>query len=110
VEAVIDKDLSAALLGRAIGADVLVIATDVTAAAVNFGSAQARPLGEVTSIVMRRYEGEGHFMSGSMGPKVDAACRFVEAGGGRAVITSLDLIAEAVAGRTGTNVVPTTER
>jgi carbamate kinase len=109
VEAVIDKDLSAALLGRAVAADVLVIATDVPAAAVDFGTPHARPLGHVTTTELRGLEGEGQFTSGSMGPKVDAACRFVEAGGERAVITSLDLIADAVAGRTGTNVTAATD-
>jgi len=102
VEAVIDKDLSAALLGRAIGARVLVIATDVTAAMLNFGTDRVEQLGAVTVARMRQLEAEGHFASGSMGPKVDAACRFVEAGGERAVITSLDRIAEGVAGRGGT--------
>jgi len=102
VEAVIDKDLSAALLGRAIGARVLIIATDVTGATLNFGTDRAEPLGAVTVTRLRHLASEGHFASGSMGPKVDAACRFVEAGGERAVITSLDLIADGVTGRTGT--------
>ena len=55
---------------------------------------------------MRAYAAEGHFASGSMGPKVDAACRFVEQGGSRAVITDLDHLADAVAGDAGTVVVP----
>jgi len=102
VEAVIDKDLSAALLGRAVGADVLVIATDVPAVAVGFGTADERRVGSVTVAELRGLQAEGQFASGSMGPKVEAACRFVEAGGNRAVITSLDSIAEAAAGRAGT--------
>ena len=102
VEAVIDKDLSAALLGRAVGADVLVIATDVPAVAVGFGTADERRVGSVGVAELRRLQAEGQFASGSMGPKVEAACRFVEAGGNRAVITSLDSIAEAAAGRAGT--------
>ncbi len=102
VEAVIDKDLSAALLGRAVGADVLVIATDVPAVAVGFGTADERRVGSVTVAQLRGLQAEGQFASGSMGPKVEAACRFVEAGGNRAVITSLDSIAEAAAGRAGT--------
>jgi carbamate kinase len=107
VEAVIDKDLSAALLGRAIGATVLVIATDVAGAVLDFGTANARQLGVVTVAELRAHERAGHFASGSMGPKVDAACRFVEAGGARSVITSLDRIADAVGGRAGTIVVHT---
>jgi carbamate kinase len=108
VEAVIDKDLSAALLGHAVDADLLVIATDVPAVSLRFGTPDAQPLGRVSAKDLRGYEAEGHFASGSMGPKVDAACRFVEAGGARAVITSLDSIAEAVTGSAGT--VVTAER
>ncbi len=106
VEAVIDKDLGAALLARAVGADVLVIATDVPQAVLRFGTPEAEPLGTVTVEELRAYAADGHFASGSMGPKVDAACRFVEQGGTRSVITSLDQIADAVAGRAGTVVVP----
>lgn len=106
VEAVIDKDLGAALLARTLGADVLVIATDVPHAVLRFGTPEAEPLGTVTVAQLRAYAAEGHFASGSMGPKVDAACRFVEQGGTRSVITSLDQITDAVAGRAGTVVVP----
>ena len=66
----------------------------------------AKPLGRVTPPQLRAYAGQGHFASGSMGPKVEAACRFVEAGGRYAVITSLDSIVDAVAGEAGTVVVP----
>lgn len=107
VEAVIDKDLGAALLGRTLGVDVLVIATDVDHAILGFGTPDARPIGEVDVATLRGYAAEGHFAGGSMGPKVEAVCRFVEAGGDRAVITSLDRIAAAVRGETGTVVVPT---
>jgi len=107
VEAVIDKDLGAALLARTVGVDVLVVATDVDAAVLGFGTPQARPLGQVSAAELRGFAAEGHFASGSMGPKVDAVCRFVEAGGARAVITSLDRIADAVDGRAGTVVTAT---
>jgi carbamate kinase len=106
VEAVIDKDLGAALLARTVHADVLVIATDVDHAVLHFGTPDEQPLGRVTAPQLRAYAGEGHFASGSMGPKVEAACRFVEAGGRYAVITGLDSIVAAVAGETGTVVVP----
>jgi carbamate kinase len=96
VEAVLDKDLTADLLARALGADVLVIATDVEQAVVGFGTPDAQPLGTVTPEELRRYAAAGHFASGSMAPKVEAAVRFVERGGSRSVITSLDLICEAV--------------
>ncbi|MEQ3551022.1 carbamate kinase [Pseudonocardia nematodicida] len=106
VEAVIDKDLGAALLGGAVGADVLVIATDVPRAVLRFDTPSAEPLRVVGTATMRAHAAEGHFAGGSMGPKVDAACRFVEAGGTRAVITDLDHIADAITGDAGTVIVP----
>jgi carbamate kinase len=102
VEAVIDKDLSAALLGRALDADALVIATDVDHVVLGWGTPDARPLTHETPQRMRELAGEGHFASGSMGPKVEAATRFVENGGRRAVICSLRDIAAAVEGGAGT--------
>jgi carbamate kinase len=110
VEAVIDKDLGAAVLARTVGADVLVIATDVANAVLRFGTPEAESVGRVPVSKLRAYAAEGHFASGSMGPKVDAACRFVENGGQRAVITNLHSIVDAVTagGRhgAGTVVVP----
>src|SRR4051794_7200592 len=106
VEAVIDKDLGAALLGRTVEADVLVIATDVPHAVLSWGMPQARDVGVVTAAELRGLAAEGHFASGSMGPKVDAACRFVEAGGARSVITDLAHLSDAVTGTSGTVVVP----
>jgi carbamate kinase len=107
VEAVIDKDLTAAMLATAIAADVLVIATDVPGARLDFGTHRERALGLVSVDELRGYQAAGHFAGGSMGPKVDAACRFVSAGGGRAVITSLERIADAThdaSGAAGTTV------
>ncbi|MGZ4442557.1 MAG: carbamate kinase [Nocardioidaceae bacterium] len=106
VEAVIDKDLGAALLARTVAADVLVIATDVPNAVVRFGQPDAEPVGRIEVSALRALAAEGHFASGSMGPKVDAACRFVEHGGQCAVISNLANIVDAVAGHTGTVVVP----
>ncbi len=102
VEAVIDKDLTAALLARTLQADVLVIATDVDHAAVGWGTPQQRELGRVTLAEMQAYAADGQFASGSMGPKVDAATRFVAGGGPRSVITSLTHITDAVEGGFGT--------
>jgi carbamate kinase len=96
VEAVIDKDLTAAILAREVEADTVVIATDVPNVMVDFGTASQRPLGRVTAAELRGHAAQGQFARGSMGPKVDAALRFVEAGGLRAVITSLEHIADAV--------------
>ncbi|WP_110004727.1 carbamate kinase [Geodermatophilus normandii] len=98
VEAVIDKDLTAAVLARDLGADTLVIATDVPNVMVDFGTPSQRPLGRVTVAELRAHAREGQFARGSMGPKVEAALRFVEAGGERAVVTSLENIADAVTG------------
>jgi carbamate kinase len=106
VEAVIDKDLGAAVLARTVEADVLVVATDVPQAVLRFGTPEAEPIGRVTVKELRALAAEGHFASGSMGPKVDAVCRFVEQGGQRAVITNLENIVEGVAGNAGTVVVP----
>jgi carbamate kinase len=106
VEAVIDKDLGAALLAQSVEVDVLVIATDVPNAVLRFGTPGAEPVGRVDVRRMRELAAEGHFASGSMGPKVEAACRFVEQGGTRAVISNLENILDAVDGRTGTVVVP----
>ena len=107
VEAVIDKDLGAALLARTVAADVLVVATDVPHAVLHYGTSQAHDVGTVTVDQLRSYAAEGHFASGSMGPKVDAVCRFVEQGGSRAVITDLAHLGDAVHGNAGTVVVPT---
>ncbi|WP_448641915.1 carbamate kinase [Geodermatophilus sp. URMC 63] len=98
VEAVVDKDLTAAVLARDLDADTLVIATDVPNVMVDFGTASQRPLGRVTVEELRAHARDGQFARGSMGPKVDAVLRFVEGGGSRAVVTSLENIADAVTG------------
>ena len=78
VEAVIDKDLTAAILAREVDADTLVIATDVPNVMIDFGTPDARALGRVTVAEMREHAAAGQFARGSMGPKVEAALRFVE--------------------------------
>lgn len=105
VEAVIDKDLASELLAREVSADLYVMATDVDAVYADWGTPQQRALGRVTAEELRRAE----FQAGSMGPKVDAACRFVEATGGRAAIGALTQIQQIVDGQAGTQVVPGTE-
>ena len=99
---VVRSDLTAALLARAIDADALVIATDVPHAVIGWGTPEAKPLERVTLAELEKYAAEGHFASGSMGPKVDAAMRFVRSGGRRSIITSLDQITEAVDHGVGT--------
>jgi carbamate kinase len=105
IEAVIDKDLTAAVLARQLAVDVLVIATDVDAAVIGYGTPDAEAIGTISAADLRTLAAAGHFASGSMGPKVDAACRFAESGG-RAAITSLHRIADALAGTAGTIVTP----
>ena len=102
VEAVIDKDLTAALLARAVHADALVIATDVAHAVAGWGTPEAHDIGRVTLAEMEAYAAAGHFASGSMGPKVEAALRFVRSGGSRSIITALDQLAPAIDGHVGT--------
>ncbi len=108
VEAVIDKDLTAALLARSLTADVLLIATDVEHVMVDFGTPQARALKQISAAELREHARAGQFGSGSMGPKVEAILGFVEGGGNRAVITSLDRITDGVSGSHGTVVDATT--
>jgi len=105
VEAVIDKDLAGALLATELGADRFVILTDVRGVAVGYGTPEERWLGEVPVAELRALAASGAFGVGSMGPKVEAACRFVEAGGDSAVIASLDEVGPALEGRVGTRVV-----
>src|SRR3954447_4455368 len=101
VEAVIDKDMASELLAREVEADLYVMATDVDCVYADWGTPQQRPLGRVTAAELRAQQ----FPAGSMGPKVDAACRFVEATGGRAAIGSLAQIQQIVDGEAGTQVV-----
>jgi carbamate kinase len=101
VEAVIDKDLASELLAREVGADLLVMATDIDGVYTEWGTPQQRRLARMTPDELR----ELPFAAGSMGPKVEAAIRFVERTGGRAAIGSLADIEAIVDGRAGTQVV-----
>ena len=105
VEAVIDKDLAGERLATGLGADVFMILTDVPAVAVDYGRPTQRFLSRLTLSEARALQKEGHFKPGSMGPKVEACCRFVEAGGKRAVIASLVQALDALGGRAGTEIV-----
>jgi len=109
VDAVIDKDLAAALLAREVSADVLLILTDVPKAYINYNTPEQQALDTVTRAEMEAYAAAGHFKAGSMGPKVAACLRFV-AGGGTAVIGSLVEVVPALAGEAGTRIVPDRKR
>jgi carbamate kinase len=101
VEAVIDKDFASELLAREVDADLFVMATDVDGVYVDWHTADQRLLDEVTPADLRAMD----FAAGSMGPKVEAAARFVEATGKRAAIGALEDIDKIVDGSAGTNVV-----
>ncbi len=102
VEAVIDKDLASSLLAVGLGADLLVLATDVEAVYLDWGTPTQRAIGTANPAELRAHT----FPGGSMGPKVEAICRFVEATGGRGAIGSLDDIAAIIDGTAGTQVTP----
>ena len=108
VEAVIDKDLTAAVLATGLGADALILVTGVEAVMVDFGTPEARVLRTVSATTMLDLLEEGQFPAGSMGPKVKAAVDFVLHSEGTAVITSAAHLADALAAdpKSGTRVVP----
>jgi len=106
VEAVIDKDLTTAAMANVLGIADMMILTGVRRVALDFGKPSQRELARVSLSELRRYRGEGQFPPGSMGPKVDAAIRFLEGGGRRAIITSLDAALPALRGETGTHILP----
>ena len=105
VQAVIDKDLTSALLAASLRIPDLLILTSVERVAVDFGKPQQRFLSEVSLSELKVLQRAGHFGRGSMGPKVEAAIRHLEAGGRRAIIGPLGEAAAALAGETGTHVV-----
>jgi carbamate kinase len=102
VEAVIDKDLASSKLGEQIGADILLIATDVEKVALNYGTSDQKLLDKLSISDAKKYLDEGHFPEGSMGPKIQAAINFLETGGEKAIITSIENIKLALEGKAGT--------
>jgi carbamate kinase len=104
VEAVIDKDLAAALLGRSIGWTHLVIATDVLQVALDYGKPSQRFLDHLSVTEAKKHLASGQFPPGNMGPKIEAAIDFLQGGGEGVVITDLGHLVPAVAGKTGTRI------
>ena len=102
IDAVVDKDLSAALLGRVIKSHELWIITDVDRVCVNYGTDKEKPINEMTVSEAIQYTDEGHFQAGSMAPKIQAALYFLQYHGDKVVITSIDGITEAINGNNGT--------
>jgi len=105
VDAVIDKDYSAALLARNVEADTLIISTGVDHICLNYGTPEEKPLFRMTVSEAKRYIREGHFAAGSMLPKINAIVRFLELGGDRAIIAKPEHLKQALRGETGTWVV-----
>jgi carbamate kinase len=105
VEAVVDKDLCSALLAVQLQAEVLLILTAVSRVALHFGTPQQRDLERIKVGELINYRDQGHFAAGSMGPKVEAAIRFVQQTGQRAVIAHLHEAEAALRGEAGTQVV-----
>ena len=106
VPAVVDKDLASALLAVDLRADALILLTDVDHAYIGYGTDDETALHEVTVADARGYLNAGEFPAGSMGPKVEALCRFVEKTGGLGVITSIDLCDRVFEDGIGTRVLP----
>lgn len=104
VEAVVDKDYTAALLARIAGAGDLLILTDVERVALNYGRPGQREISEMTVREAREHLAAGQFPPGSMGPKIEAAIEFLDAGGEQATIASLEQVSHALAGRAGTRI------
>lgn len=106
VEAVIDKDLASSLLARTVGANLLLISTAVERVALYYKQPGERFLDRVTLPEAKRYLAQGHFAPGSMGPKIQAAIEYLEAGGKEVLITAPEAVERSLAGTTGTRIVP----
>jgi len=104
VDAVIDKDLAGERLAVDVGASIFMVLTDVDSVRLNYNTPDEKTFSQVTVEEAKQYHADGQFAKGSMEPKVRAAIRFVEAGGEKAVITSLDKAFDALEGRAGTTI------
>ncbi|MEO0025357.1 MAG: carbamate kinase [candidate division WOR-3 bacterium] len=104
VAAVIDKDLASALLANLLGAERMIITTAVDRVYLNYGKPDARPLTQVRAGELAEYQQQGHFPEGSMGPKIEAALRFLAGGGKEVLITDPDHLLAALEGRAGTRI------
>jgi carbamate kinase len=102
VEAVIDKDQTAAILATNIGAEVLLILTDVDRVFLNYGKPDQKEIARMTLEEAKRHLAEGHFAPSSMRPKIESAIKFVECGGEKTIITSIEQAKAALEGKAGT--------
>lgn len=106
VDVVVDKDLASSVLALNIKANYLMMLTAVEKVYLNYKTASQKALDTLTIAEAERYAKEGHFPPGSMGPKIDAAVRFINGGGEWAIITSVDKVKESIKGLSGTRIVP----
>lgn len=106
IDAVIDKDHASSLLALNINADLFVILSDVEKVALNFGKPNQRDLDSLNIEEAKAFYKEGHFPPGSMGPKIKASINFLKRGGREVLITSIERIVDAIAGKTGTHITP----
>jgi len=105
VEAVIDKDRAAALLATAVKADELIIITSVPYVYVDYGKSNQQKISRMTLKEAKQYQKEKQFPEGSMGPKIEAAIKFLEQGGKKVIITSPEKVQAAVLGKEGTIII-----
>ena len=106
VSAVIDKDLTSAMLAVELGAQSLVMLTGVDRVALDFGKPTQRAVARMTAAEARQHHADGQFPPGSMGPKIEAALRYLDGGGSEVIITSIECLHDALEGSAGTRIVP----
>jgi carbamate kinase len=109
VQAVIDKDLTSAHMANVLGIGLMMILTSVPKVAINFGTPEQKELDLITMRELRTFQKDGHFPPGSMGPKINAALRFLEGGGERVIVASLDEAMLALRGEAGTHILADNE-
>jgi len=106
VEAVIDKDRAAAVLGKMVQAERLVILTSVSEVYIHFGAPNQKALRKIKLAEIKKHYEAGEFPPGSMGPKIEAAIDFLESGGRRVIISDATMLLDACKGRAGTHILP----
>jgi carbamate kinase len=106
VDAVIDKDRASAILARDIGAQDLFILTETEFVSLNYGKPDQKNLHQVTVSELEEFRRQGHFPAGSMGPKIEAAIKFLRSGGQRVIICSLARLIDSIDGKSGTTILP----
>ncbi len=105
IDAVIDKDLTAAKLGRVIRADEYYIVTDIDQVYLNYGKDNQSPINKMTDLEAKTYQEEGHFQQGSMWPKIRSAIHFLKHHGKKVIITNIDNLQDAIDGKAGTSII-----